>query len=138
MKTIILIFTVLTLSFNSTAQIAETITQKEMRHPKKDEKPYNKRIQITIKVNGYTIHIGGDFSYKFNKGVAKINGFISVNGNGVTGNNLVINYEGALKRGPYVYNADYSQVDIQDLELAEMILSHLNLKESRHIYFITE
>ena len=68
----------------------------------------------------------------------KINGFISVNGNGATTNNLVINYEGVLKRGPYMYNADYSQVAMQDLELAEMILSHLNLKESRHIYFTTE
>jgi hypothetical protein len=88
--------------------------------------PVFKKVDITVTVNGYTIHVVGNISYNVWSGHVTITATLTITGNGV---NIEVpyNYSGSLKagKGGYEYKYDESKLADEDREPVRMIVSHI-------------
>ncbi len=91
---------------------------------------YIKEIDITVTVNGYTIHIVGNVDYSVWTGKTKINATIYITGNGVN-LSLPFNYNGKLSLTTIMVNR--SEMPGDD-EITDFIISCIDFNTMTIIY----
>lgn len=92
-----------------------------------------KKVDITVVVNGYTIHIVGNINYNVWNGNVSITATLTISGNGV---NITVpyNYTGSLNqaKGKYEYAYDESKIAAEDRAAVRAIISHIHLPEDKN------
>lgn len=90
--------------------------------------PAFRPIDITIYVNGYTVHIYGTVSFNPFTGNSTINATLTITGNG-TNLSIPISYSGSLNGGRGVNTNEYDdrKIEEEDKPVVEMIMSHVYL-----------
>lgn len=93
-----------------------------------------KKIDITIKSGPYTIRIRGEVNFNPFTGNVTIQGTISIIGPSVD-MELPITYNGPLKKGPNKPIYTVFEIENQDFETVDMVMSRLYLGDPKNVYF---
>ena len=92
-----------------------------------------KKVDITVVVNGYTIHIVGNITYNVWNGNVSISGTLTITGNGAN-ISVPYNYNGPLSqaKGKYEYTYDETRIAQEDRDAVRAIISHIHLPEDKN------
>ena len=94
-----------------------------------------RKIDITIKSGPYTIRIRGEATYNPLTGNVTLQGTISIIGPSID-MELPMNYNGPFKKGPNKPIYTVFEIENQDFETVDLIMSKLNLdKDPKNVYF---
>lgn len=94
-----------------------------------------KKIDITIRMSGYTIRIRGDVSFSLLTGNVNIKGTITIITSGYEVD-YPVDYSGPLKKGPNKPIYTVMEISNEEFEVVDMIMTRLYLdKDPKNIYF---
>lgn len=128
MKTLILISGLVIASCSALAQKSAGQLLPETRADQ------NKRVDITITVNGSTIRITGHVKFNILTSTLTFEGSITVTGNGES-IVMPVNYDGPLQKGPNRYSYNKGRLSEEELATVDWVLSRLYFDKPRKTRF---